>query len=366
VDKRFVGQFNDLVFMREPDIKIPKEYANEISGNLMRCNGCGAKVAADPLKRVLERLDVLETKSVELGVGDDSARIVTASGKMLLTIDGFRSLVSDPYLFGRITAHHSLNDIFAMGATPTVALCLATIPYMAEKLMEEELYQLLSGVNDVLKEHNVALVGGHSAEGIETSLGLMVTGLESGRSRQKNHARAGEVLILTKPLGTGVILASASIGKASARSVSKCFDQMNQSNYEAMKLLLSENVSALTDITGYGLIGHLVEVLKASHCGATLDLTAIPTLVDAESLMSIGHVSSLQQSNEAALRDFDLGKGLTFSMPKVRLLVDPQTAGGLLASVPQENESSCLSKLSELGYQSASIGRIEEKVWAIR
>ena len=107
-------------------------------------------------------------------------------------------------------------------------------------------------------------------------------------------------------------------------------------------------------------------MLKASQCGGTLDLSAIPTLIGAESLMSIGHVSSLQQSNEAALRDFDLGKGLTFSMPKVRLLVDPQTAGGLLASVPKENESSCLSKLSELGYQSASIGIVEDKVWAIR
>ncbi len=366
IDKKFIRRFNDLSFMQEENFQIPKEYASELSINSMRCNGCGAKIAADPLKRVLERIEVFSSESVELGIGDDSARIITSNDKMLLTIDGFRALVSDPYFFGRIAAHHSLNDIFAMGALPKIALCLATVPYMSEKLMEEELYQLLSGVNDVLKEHCVALVGGHSAEGAETSLGLMVTGIEGELSKEKSNAAVGDLLILTKPLGSGVVLAAATAGDASSATVSSCYDQMNKSNYEAMRILLSENVSALTDVTGYGLVGHLSEILKASNCGVTLILDSVPSLPDSVSLMAMGHSSSLQESNEMVLLDFDLAKGLTYVMPKVRMLVDPQTAGGLLACIPKENADSCLFKLRDLGYQSQIIGKIEERLWAIQ
>jgi len=237
---------------------------------------------------------------------------------------------------------------------------------MAEKLMEEELYQLLSGVNDVLKEHFVALVGGHSAEGAETSLGLMVTGIEDGSSKEKGHAQVGDILVLTKPLGTGIVMAAAALGQVSAAAVGYCYDQMNKSNYDAMEVFLSENVSALTDVTGYGLVGHLSEILKASNCGVTLKLDWVPSFPDSESLMARGYCSSLQESNELALMDFDLGKGLTLLMPKVRMLVDPQTAGGLLAAIPKENAENCLSKLRELGYQSEIIGTIEEKVWSIQ
>ena len=366
IDTRFIRRFNDLSFMPERDLRVPKEYAGELSTSSMRCNGCGAKIAADPLKRVLERLEVFSSDFIELGIGDDAARIITTNNKMLLTVDGFRALVSDPYLFGRIAAHHSLNDIFAMGALPKVSLCLATVPYMSEKLMEEELYQLLSGVNDVLKEHFVALVGGHSAEGAETSLGLMVTGIEDGSSKEKGHAQVGDILVLTKPLGTGIVMAAAALGQASAAAVGYCYDQMNKSNYDAMKVFLSENVSALTDVTGYGLVGHLSEILKASNCGVTLKLDWVPSFPDSESLMARGYCSSLQESNELALMDFDLGRGLTLLMPKVRMLVDPQTAGGLLAAIPKENAENCLSKLRELGYQAEIIGTIEERVWSIQ
>ena len=332
----------------------------------MRCNGCGAKLAADPLRRVLERLDIYKSDVIELGVGDDAARIVTANGKMLLTIDGFRALVSDPYLFGRITAHHSLNDIFAMGATPKIALCLATVPYMAERLMEEDLYQLLSGINDVLSEHGVSLVGGHTAEGMETSLGLMVTGSETGPSKEKGHARVGDSLILTKPVGTGAVLAAASVGGASAESMSFCLDQMDKSNFDAMQIFMDENVSALTDVTGYGLAGHLAEILRASGCGVSLELNSIPFLLGSPSLVKSGYTSSLQNSNEQVLLDFELKNGLSLSVPELKLLADPQTAGGLLAAIPAENVSRCLDNLNAIGYACACVGSIEEENWSIR
>ena len=366
IDKKFVSRFNDLEFMLDSEQSLPDEFSHEVSRETMRCNGCGAKLAADPLKRVLERLDIYKSDAIELGVGDDAARIITANGKMLLTIDGFRALVSDPYLFGRITAHHSLNDIFAMGATPKIALCLATVPYMAEKLMEEDLYQLLSGINDVLSEHGVSLVGGHTAEGMETSLGLMVTGTENGLSKEKGHARVGDSLILTKPIGTGAVLAAASVGSASAESMSFCLDQMNKSNFDAMKILLDEDVSALTDVTGYGLAGHLAEILRASGCGASLDLNSIPFLPGSPSLVVSGYTSSLQDSNEQVLLEFELKNGLTMSVPELRLLADPQTAGGLLAAVPSENVTRCLDNLSAAGYACAHVGGVEEENWLIR
>ena len=366
IDKKFVSRFNDLEFMPGSEQSLPDEFSHEVSPETMRCNGCGAKLAADPLRRVLERLDIYKSDVIELGVGDDAARIVTANGKMLLTIDGFRALVSDPYLFGRITAHHSLNDIFAMGATPKIALCLATVPYMAERLMEEDLYQLLSGINDVLSEHGVSLVGGHTAEGMETSLGLMVTGTETGPSKEKGHARVGDSLILTKPIGTGVVLAAASVGGASAESMSFCLDQMDKSNFDAMQIFMDENVSALTDVTGYGLAGHLAEILRASGCGVSLELNSIPFLLGSPSLVKSGYTSSLQNSNEQVLMDFELKKGLSMSVPELKLLADPQTAGGLLAAIPAENVSRCLDNLNAVGYTCACVGSIEEENWLIR
>ena len=366
IDKKFMSRFNDLEFMPDSAQSLPDEFSHEVSLETMRCNGCGAKLAADPLRRVLERLEIYKSDVIELGVGDDAARIVTANGKMLLTIDGFRALVSDPYLFGRITAHHSLNDIFAMGATPKIALCLATVPYMAERLMEEDLYQLLSGINDVLSEHGVSLVGGHTAEGMETSLGLMVTGTENGLSKEKGHARVGDSLILTKPIGTGAVLAAASVGGVSAESMSFCLDQMDKSNFDAMKIFLDEKVSALTDVTGYGLAGHLGEILRASGRGVSLELNSIPFLLGSPSLVNSGFISSLQNSNEQVLLDFELKNGLSMSVPELRLLADPQTAGGLLAAVPTENVPRCLDNLNAVGYTCACVGVIEEEIWLIR
>ena len=317
---------------------------------------CGAKLAADPLRRVLARLPVQSSENVVLGIGDDAALVRNNGIGTLLTVDGFRAMTSDPYLFGRIAAHHSLNDIFAMGASPVAALALVTVPLMAESLMEEDLFQMLSGVTDVLGEHGVALAGGHSAEGAELSIGLTVTGSAGADSLTKSGAQIGDQLIVTKPLGTGVILAAAMRGKTPAASVMAAASAMDQSNADAVVILRAHGVHALTDVTGFGLVGHLGEILRASGCGAKLLADNVPLLDGVEALMPTVS-SSLQTANELALNDFEL-RGRTMLDPRVRALADPQTSGGLLASIARDQAQACLAACTDAGYRAAVVGEV--------
>ena len=169
----------------------------------MRCGGCVG--AAEPLRRVLDRLPKQPNIDIRLGVEDDAA-IIKHQGER----DGgwFRSMIDDVYKFGRGHVHHSLNDLFAMGGRPTGALAFVTLPVMSPELIEEDLFQLLSGVSSVLTEHQVSLVGGHSAEGADLSLALTVVGEPGEASLVKSGSVVNDQLILTKPLGTGVLLAA--------------------------------------------------------------------------------------------------------------------------------------------------------------
>ena len=324
----------------------------------MRCGGCGAKLAAGPLHRVLDRLPEQRHADLVQGIGDDAAVLRGRSEPLLLTLDGFRSLVDDPYLFGRITAHHSLNDIYAMGAMPTSAMAIATVPLMTEAMMEEELYGLLKGAVDVLNGDGVPLVGGHSSEGSELSLGLAVTGRALEPLLTKAGCRAGDRLLLTKPLGIGVLLAAHMRGQAQTRFVQAAVGVMDTSSREALDVLRANGVRAVTDVTGFGLAGHLGEMLRASGTGAELWLEAVPSLQGALEGFDAGAASVLQEGNESALADFEI-RGLSPGDATVRLLADPQTSGGLLASVPADLADKCLEALIAAGYpDSAEIGRI--------
>jgi selenide, water dikinase len=366
IDRQFINKFNKLPVSSEPKYNLSKALRPELPAEAMRCGGCGAKLAADPLRRVLARLPEQRGDHIKLGIGDDAALIQAQGADTLITIDGFRAMLDDPYLFGRIAAHHSLNDIFAMAAKPTSALTFVTLPLMSEKLMEEELYQLLSGVVAVLNNHQVPLVGGHTAEGAELTLALTVTGRPGSRAITKSEARPGDGLLLTKPLGTGVVLAAAMQGKASPEALNDTMTSMNISNAFAVDVFLAHQVHALTDITGFGLAGHLAEVLRASGVGVELDINAVPALHGAHHLINQLH-SSLQPANEIALSDYQLAPGLTAAAPEIRLLADPQTSGGLLACVPKEQVANCLRALTEQGYPATNIGTVTEPgTWLIR
>ena len=365
IDKKFIAKFNDLPDMPEPELELPQALRADLPEQTMRCGGCGAKLAADPLRRVLARLPDQQSPKVSLGIGDDAAQLYVASGTQLLSVDGFRAMVDDPYVFGRIAAHHALNDILAMAAQPTSALAFISVPLMASELMEEDLFQLMSGVVGVLNAHGVPLVGGHTAEGVELSIGLTVTGEPGTQVLEKSGCMSGDHLLITKPIGTGVALAAAMQGRGTSASLEQALRSMDQSNAGALDVLLAAGARALTDVTGFGLAGHLSEMLRASACGALVRLKDVPVLTDADDL--IGDLqSSLQNSNELALNDFELRGPLTPGDPRLRLLADPQTSGGLLASVPEDAVHDTLVRLLGLGYDAADIGEIcDTQDWVI-
>lgn len=366
IDRRFMRRFAELPDMAgaaAPPRQVGKDWRNRVPES-MRCGGCGAKLGADPLRRVLERLPdqraLEQRQGVTLGIGDDAAVLRTQAGDLVLTIDGFRSLLDDAYLFGRITAHHALNDVIAMGARGSVALAMATVPLMADAMMEDELYLLLKGAVDVLNDHGVPLVGGHSAEGGELALALSLTGTADSLSLGKDGLCDGDELLLTKPLGTGALLAAQMRARLPSDQLAAAVASMDHSNAAALPVLLDHQVTALTDVSGFGLLGHLGEMLRDAGLGATIEAADVPLLPGAAHAIAAGIVSSLQDNNEQALADFTLVGGHP-GLTEVRVLVDPQTSGGLLAGVPAGRGRACCEALRAAGYtEAAIIGRVTE------
>jgi selenide, water dikinase len=359
IDRRWMRRYTELPRMAADD-----------GEDAMRCGGCAAKVPAEVLGRVMARLDAGASDAVTIGLASrDDAALLSFPGAppLLQTVDFFRAMVGDPYLFGRIAATHALGDIYAMGGVPETALAIATLPPSRPAIVEADLYHMLKGGTEVLEAAGAVLVGGHSAEGAELALGFAVTGrTRPGRLFRKGGLRAGDRLLLTKPLGTAVILAAEMRGLAAARDVGTAIEAMLQPAAAASACLASHGATACTDVTGFGLLGHLVEMLAASatpelKVGARLDPGSIPALDGALALLAGGLTSSLHSANVSALAA--LGTGAMECNPALAaLLVDPQTAGGLLAGVPAERAMPCLDELRRLGYRAALIGVVVASV----
>ena len=343
IDRRWMARYNDLPEMADLD---------------MRCGGCGAKVGATMLSRTLGRLAPAPRADVLIGLDAPDDAAVTDTGGALLTVhtvDYFRAMIDDPYRFGMIAANHALGDIYAMGAAPQTALAIATLPFGREAAMEADLGDMMRGANEILRAAGCALVGGHTGEGAELSLGFAVNGLV-GRDRllRKSGLQPGDALILTKPIGTGTLLAADMRGKARSRWVQAAIAHMTQSQAACLPILVAHAVRAATDVTGFGLLGHLAEMTQASGVDATLDLAAIPVLEGAEQTVAAGLFSSLQPENlrlGGAIHDARAAQ----RMPRFPLLFDPQTAGGLLAGVPAAGAERCVAALRAAGFAHAAI-----------
>ncbi|MFP6796212.1 MAG: selenide, water dikinase SelD [Pseudomonadales bacterium] len=353
IDGRFMRRFNQLPFMTVAEPELAPSLRDDAPA-AMRCGGCGAKLGADLLARVLSQLPLHADPDVRQGIGDDAAIVELGSSSIVTSCDSFRAMISDPYRFGRIAAHHAMNDLFAMGAVPRIALAIATVPVMADAMMEDDLLQMMTGAVDVFSSHGVRLVGGHSAEASELSIGFTVTGAAPNEPFLKSGMQVGDQLVLSKPIGTGVLLAGAMQGKTAARDLMTSIEMMDQSNALAAGILRDHGTTACTDVTGFGLLGHLGEMMRASDRTVVLDAFAVPVLAGACVLMERGVESSLQRNNEQAVNDFVVPETHVHT-PLVRMLADPQTAGGLLASVPRGRSASCIVALAQQGYEQAHV-----------
>lgn len=253
----------------------------------MRCGGCGAKVGATVLSRVMRRLHDeghLPPPRKEVLVGldapDDCAVLAPlASLASVHSIDFFRSFISDPYVFGQIAANHALSDCHAMNALPTAALAIAIVPFSVEAKMEETFYQMMCGACATLGEAGCALVGGHTCEGADLSLGFCITGHAAAKTvLRKGGLAAGQALVLTKPIGTGALFAAQMRGAAGGVAVAAALRCMRQSNQHAAACLTAHEATASTDVTGFGLLGHLHEMARASHAAVKIRLADVPLL----------------------------------------------------------------------------------------
>ncbi len=359
IDRRWMGMYRhpERMRMKRPAATPLPDAAD------MRCGGCAAKVGPATLSRALARLgpppaapDVI----IGLSAPDDAAVLAPppAGNQIATTVDLFRSFIGDPYLFGEIAANHALNDIFATGGTPRHALAIAMVPHGPATKTEETLFQLLAGARACLDRECVALVGGHSAEGAEVALGFSVSGVVApDRILRKAGLQPGDALVLSKPIGTGILFAALMRGRAAAASIARAIAGMRQSARAAAQIFAAHGATAMTDVSGFGLAGHLGEMLKASRATAELDLAAISLYEGARDLAIAGIASTLLPEN---LASGDILRG-DLDRATRALLFDPQTAGGLLAGIPQGRAAECVAALTAAGYTDAAvIGLVRE------
>jgi selenide,water dikinase len=326
---------------------------------LMHCGGCGNKVSSDVLSAVLKRIDLPDDPRVLLGCkagedaavhrvqpnlfGGDPAHLVEVQ-----TVDYFKAFLDDPYLFGRIAALNAVSDLYAMNARPFSALAIATLPFARGPIQESMLFELLSGAVKSFRELGVILTGGHTTEGNELALGFAVTGFaEEATLFRKSNLQASDVLVLTKPLGTGALLAAWMRNECNADWFQGLKGPMLLANSRAGQLFAQAGVRACTDVTGFGLAGHLLEMLDASGVSAHLNANAVPLYAGFFDVVGQGIVSSLHPDNaKMACRV----KGAAPPW-----LFDPQTSGGLLGGVKKDQATNVLQQLREAGYRDAAI-----------
>lgn len=357
IDQAFMEKFRDLPAMDPPPL--PAEHTigmEEALGDKPLCGGCGAKVGRGALLGTLAGLGTAERADITPLPGDDAALLTTGGAQQVISTDHLRSFTNDPVMMARIAAVHALGDIWAMGAEPQAATASLILPRMSPELQSRTLQEIMATAAEVMQQAGAAIIGGHTSLGDELTVGFTVTGLCPRLPITLAGAKPGDALILTKPLGSGVLMAAEMAGEADGGRVAAALDQMSQPQGEAARIL--QDAHAMTDVTGFGLLGHLLGICEASRTGAEVFTGHVPLMQGAADLADRGVRSSLLAANQAALPELK-------TTGWQDLLFDPQTAGGLLAAVAADQADALLKQLRDAGYPAALIGKITEGAGAI-
>ncbi len=354
IDRKFMDQFTKLAPMRPPALpRVVADGVPEALGPKPLCGGCGAKVGGAALRDVLVELPRAGRGDVETLPGDDAAVLQVGGARQVLTTDHLRAFTEDPALMARIAAIHALGDVWAMGAAPQAALASVILPRLSDRLQKDWMAEIMEAAATVIGDAGAEIVGGHSSIGSELTIGFTVTGLLERAAITLTGAQTGDALILTKPIGSGTVLAAEMQLAAKGAWVAEALSLMQVAQGDAAKIL--SGAHAMTDVTGFGLAGHLAGICRASEVGACLDLSAIPVMKGAVHLAENGVTSTLYEANRSGA-----GVVIGADSPRGKLLFDPQTAGGLLAAVDAADADAIVRDLRAAGHDAAWIGEITE------
>jgi len=325
--------------------------------------GCGCKIAPALLREILgEARQKLPFPDLMVGTEtSDDAAVYRLNGEqaIIATTDFFMPIVDDPFDFGRIAATNALSDIYAMGGTPIMALAIVGMPI--DKLSPDIIRSILQGGEAVCRDAGIPIAGGHSIDSQEPIYGLVALGIvHPDHVKKNNAARAGDVLILGKGLGIGVLAAAMKKEMLSDAGYAQMIATTTQLNRVGSELAAMPDVHALTDVTGFGLLGHLLEICRGSILGAAVHFDQVPTLSEALPLVQQGIVAGAIARNLASYgHELDLAPELADWQRQ--LLADPQTSGGLLAAVAPEAADEVLARFREAGFAQASvIGKMKQ------
>ncbi|QNK75868.1 selenide, water dikinase SelD [Variovorax sp. PAMC28562] len=324
--------------------------------------GCGCKIAPGVLSQILKSGGSgLIPKELMVGIetADDAAVYrLNDEQALIATTDFFMPIVDDPYEFGRIAATNAISDVYAMGGKPIMALALVAMPI--DKLPVEVIGEIVRGGQDVCRAAGIPIAGGHTIDSVEPIYGLVVMGLvHPDRVRRNTGAKAGDVLILGKPLGVGVLSAALKKEQLSEAGYRQLIDTTTKLNTPGIALAQLDGVHALTDVTGFGLAGHVLELARGAGLTAVIEWSKVPLLEGVEAMVAEGFVTGASGRNwEGYGADVQLAEGL--SKTAQSLLSDPQTSGGLLVSCSAEAVDAVLEVFRTEGFGGAAVvGRVE-------
>ena len=336
--------------MAENEVKLTK---------LAKCAGCGAKVGAGTLARLLEGIQVHEDPNLLVGFDrSDDASVYRLSDELALvqTVDFFPPIADDPYLFGQIAAANALSDVYAMGGEPKLCLNIMAVP---KDMPPEAVHDLLRGGYDKVYEAGALITGGHSILDDEPKYGLAVTGfVHPDRMLTNAGARPGDVLLFTKPLGSGVMTTAAKVGLASPEGMERVYGLMTTLNRAARDAMVRYRVHACTDVTGFGLLGHGLEMAQGSGTEMEIDTGAVDFLPEAGELARMGILPEGMYRNRAfAESSVDPGEA---ELWRQDLLYDPQTSGGLLMAVDPLDAEALFRELRQCVPSAQRVGTVRE------